>query len=460
MAIRITQAVGDSDNPNGYRMFVDENGNSYNIGNLTDYLNGNYSSYTLPGPSLKDPSAIFFPDDAGGGTYKVFRDGNWVDAETYKPNPHTKQDLYDAIVDYYKGGGNDTINQVSLSGDSGFGGFMNNLHSGAVSGIGSAISAAQPVVSGIVENTFASPTVSDAVEAISPLIPAATMATIGAITGGAGLAAGLSASAAGAIGGTTAAIPSAIQQESVLPLAIGAAGGAIGGGLLGGSTPDYGIDGYLSPEEYFADVNQYVPTASDLPVGMNLSGEPTGYSAPQQLQTINPDYVAASNAGQTNKPVIYGSQGMLDAGQQLGLTPEQTLSLSDTSLGGVSANELAWNTAATANNASDIANRAVNKTIQQFSKGLLSQGANVKMPTFDINFTPLSAQTWGATGNNWLGDATQQAVEAAATAPQNGEFKGSFLMGKDRDKDLTKYLAEYLPLNASKKLKGLSSYLA
>jgi hypothetical protein len=104
--------------------------------------------------------------------------------------------------------------------------------------------------------------------------------------------------------------------------------------------------------------------------------------------------------------------------------------------------------------------KPLSDAIMKLSKGLLGgSGANQKLPTFNVNFTPLSQQAFGTTGNNWMG-TNKAAAGNAGTGFNATPFKGSFLANAGDDKRITDYLAEYLPINASKKLKDFSSFVA
>jgi len=103
----------------------------------------------------------------------------------------------------------------------------------------------------------------------------------------------------------------------------------------------------------------------------------------------------------------------------------------------------------------------LNDTTSKFAKGLLSGGnkANAALPTFQTNFTPLSSQAFGNTGNSWgVNKAGQSGLQGSTF--KDAPFKGSYLMNGQDDQKLTSYLADYLPLNASKKMKDFSSFVA
>ena len=103
--------------------------------------------------------------------------------------------------------------------------------------------------------------------------------------------------------------------------------------------------------------------------------------------------------------------------------------------------------------------KPVGDAVKKLAKGLMGGGANQTLPTFNVNYTPLSQQAFGTTGNNWMG-TNKAAAGAAGTGFSPSPFKGSFLANAGEDKRITDYLAEYLPLNASKKLKDFSSFVA
>ena len=99
--------------------------------------------------------------------------------------------------------------------------------------------------------------------------------------------------------------------------------------------------------------------------------------------------------------------------------------------------------------------------VTKMAKGLLGgNNASMSMPTFNVNYTPLSQQAFGTTGNNWMGADKLRAAGATGNGLSQTPFKGSFLANAADDKRITDYLADYLPLNASKKLKDFSSFVA
>ena len=103
----------------------------------------------------------------------------------------------------------------------------------------------------------------------------------------------------------------------------------------------------------------------------------------------------------------------------------------------------------------------LNDTMSRFAKGLLSGGnkSNSAMPMFQTNYTPLSSQAFGNTGNSWgVNKAGQTGLQSSTF--KDAPFKGSYLMNGQDDQNLTSYLADYLPLNASKKMKDFSSFVA
>jgi len=102
----------------------------------------------------------------------------------------------------------------------------------------------------------------------------------------------------------------------------------------------------------------------------------------------------------------------------------------------------------------------VNDTMSKFAKGLMSgNNSNAALPTFQTNFTPLSSQAFGNTGNSWgIGKSGQAGLQNSTF--KDAPFKGSYLMNGQDDQNLTSYLADYLPLNASKKMKDFSSFVA
>lgn len=114
------------------------------------------------------------------------------------------------------------------------------------------------------------------------------------------------------------------------------------------------------------------------------------------------------------QPLIYGSQEMIDSGQALGLTPEQTLSLTDKSLGGVSANELS----------------GVNET-SGLGKNLLK---NLLAPkTTKLSIPNIGVQGIQYTGNQnifpntWKDQATQLAQQGIGSTDAYNTGSGNYL---------------------------------
>ena len=329
---------------------------------------------------------------------------------------------------------------------------------GSSGGIGGFLSGVQRIDP--IGNTFGSPVAKQIEEAISPIIPVATMGALAAMTGGAATAAGLPAAAAGAVSGTTAALPSALEEKSLVPLAGGAALGAIGGGLLGGSAATAGeaalgdipVGSSLAemealypsaymPQTYEAGLMTTLPqtTGDALVYGSPeffAAGEELGLTPTATASLVDTSLGGASAMGLTNTPIQYGSTEMMQQGEALGLTPEQTLSLTDTSLGGQSANDLA--------DATTPLKDAAKKALQQYSKGLLSQGMSVQTPSFNISFNPLTAKTWNYTPTNFATTAATQA--GGSTALSSTPFTGIGLLREQEKKklELLPYLRDYL----------------
>lgn len=323
---------------------------------------------------------------------------------------------------------------------------------------------------------------------VGPLVLPTVMAIGGGIVGG-GLAG--AALAGTALGGTTAggAIAGAAQGlgASTFNTINQAEQGNTGGAILGalGSAATGGIGGALGATGSSA----LGAAAGEIPIGSSLAEMealyPQVYGSIAQdagLNTIangtgpgliygSPEFYAAGNdlgltsqqtgslantslggqsaMGLSGLPITYGSPEMIEQGQDLGLTPSETTSLNNTALGGVSANQLATG--------DTLASDAMSK----FAKGLMSGSnkANTALPTFQTNFTPLSSQAFGNTGNSW-GTNKAGLATSGLSAFTESPFKGSFLMNSQDKDNLTSYLADYLPLNASKKMKDFSSFLA
>jgi hypothetical protein len=117
---------------------------------------------------------------------------------------------------------------------------------------------------------------------------------------------------------------------------------ALAAALAAGGTYLSGVEGMASlPSGTGADV---------LGVGMGGIGEVSTLTGAQAAQAAagassgmlgipeNPPGIG--NPYQNSTPLVYGSPEFYQAASQLGLSPEQALSLTDTSLGGISANQL------------------------------------------------------------------------------------------------------------------------
>jgi hypothetical protein len=186
----------------------------------------------------------------------------------------------------------------------------------------------------------------------------------------------------GAARGALGAAPTAYEQGSLKPIAIGAGlggvGGAIGGAYQMYKTPGDAFGGGIQdPEMYqklvnegmapanygYTDPDLYAKAVSEglLPEGTSMYSDrvaPEGYQPLEygserfEQSPFKTDYTVDPVTGNlelnkpplyafSNEPGAYGSKGFFESARELGLEPMEALDLNDTSLGGVSANQLA-----------------------------------------------------------------------------------------------------------------------
>ena len=376
-----------------------------------------------------------------------------------------------------------------LSGDGGFGGWMNqNLNAGRLS----------PQIEPINRN-------------VGPLVLPTVMAIGGGLAGGGLAAAGL---AGGALGGTagaattgaamagmgaagTAAVGAGagagsalfgslnqgIEQGdwggAALNMGMGAVKGAVGGGLLGqfAGAGDVPVEmGNIPIGSSLAEMEALYPQvygsmAYDAGLGGTVAstanqglmyGTPEFYDAAgdlgmsaQQAGSLTDTSLGGQSAmGLTNTPITYGSPEMYEQGSDLGLSSKQAGSLKDASLGGQSADQLSRNS----DPFKDMMKKQLEDALKKGLGGIGGNQANGQLPQFKLNLTPLSAQTFG-TGNTWDSSNASGLMNKAAGF-EAAPFKGSFLSSEDDKSGLTSYLQDYLPLSASKKIKDFSNFMA
>lgn len=188
--------------------------------------------------------------------------------------------------------------------------------------------------------------------------------------------------AEGAARGALSSAPTAYEQGSLKPIAIGAGlggvGGAIGGAYqmytdpgdaLGGGITDPDmykklVEEGMAPANYgYTDPDLYAKAVSEglLPKGTSMYSDrvaPEGYQPLEygserfEQSPFKTDYTVDPVTGnlELNKPPLYafskepgayGSKEFFESARELGLEPMEALDLNDTSLGGVSANQLA-----------------------------------------------------------------------------------------------------------------------
>ncbi len=174
-----------------------------------------------------------------------------------------------------------------------------------------------------------------------PYITAATMIAAGGMyalpAAGAAGAGGAGAGAAGA--GYSGLAGAGIAAETgITGAGLTAAGTGAGAGIAGAAGAGaLGAAGAAGASGASGAAGGGAAGAGGAGAGLTTGNVIGGISAATGVAGL----AGAGGSSSDSTPMVYGSPEMLQAGADLGLTPEQTLSLSDQSLGGLSAYQLA-----------------------------------------------------------------------------------------------------------------------